>query len=240
MSAARPMVHSTIDYAERRSTMVDSQLRPNKVSDGRVLGAMRTLPRERFLPPGLAALAYADEDVPLPGGRCLIAPMVLARLVQLADPAPGERVLLVGAGTGYGTAVLAACGAATIALEENEDLLRIARVVLPQETSQLPAPGVARPAVQLVSGPLAAGWPAGAPYDLVLIEGGFEQLPDALAGQVAPNGGRLVGVRVVTGRVGQAVVGERTGAGAPISLRPVFDCATPVLPGLRRIPGFVF
>ena len=94
--------------------------------------------------------------------------------------------------------------------------------------------------VHLVSGPLAAGWRGGAPYDLVFIEGGFEQLPTAIAEQVRPNGGRLVGVRAMTGRIGQAVLGERAGAAPAISLRPTFDCATPVLPSLRRAPGFVF
>ena len=167
-SAARLMTRSMIDNTVRRSNMVDGQLRPNKVSDSRVLGAMRALPRERFLPPALAALAYADQNVTLPDGRCMVAPMVLARLVQLADPAPGERALLVGAGTGYGAVVLAACGAAVVALEDNEDLLRIARTVVPALAPGLDAD------VKIVSGPLAAGWPAGAPYDLVFIEGGFE------------------------------------------------------------------
>ena len=229
------MSHPVIDNAARRSNMVDCQLRPNKVSDSRVLGAMRALPRERFLPPALAALAYADQNVTLPDGRCLIAPMVLARLVQLGDPAPDERVLVVGAGTGYGAAVLAACGAAVVALEENEDLSRIAHAVLPDVLD-----GAQPSPVQIVAGPLAAGWREGAPYDLVFIEGGFEQLPAAIAEQVSPNGGRLVGVRVLTGRVGHAVLGERSGAAPAISLRPAFDCATPVLPGLRREPGFVF
>ena len=237
------MTETVTDYAERRRNMVDSQLRPNKVTDGRVLGAMRSLPRERFLPPALAALAYADGDVALPGGRCLMDPMVLARLVQLADPAPGERVLVVGAGTGYGAAVLAACGAAVLALEENEALSGIARAVLPELADLADgarAPGGQAAPVELLSGPLAAGWPDGAPYDLVFIEGGFEQLPPAIARQVVQTGGRLVGVRIQTGRVGQAVLGERVGPAPAISLRPVFDCATPVLPGLRRDPGFVF
>ena len=224
-----------IDAAEHRSNMVDCQLRPNKVVDNRVLGAMRTLPRERFLPPALAARAYVDEDVALPGGRCLMEPLVLARLVQLANPVAGEHVLVVGAGAGYPAAVLATCGAAVVALEENEDLLRIARTLLPEVV-----PGLPGPAVQVVSGPLAAGWPAEAPYDLVFVAGGFEQLPAAIIGQVRPNGGRLVGVRVLAGRVGQAVQGERTGTAAAISFRPFFDCATPVLPSLRREPAFVF
>ena len=233
-SAARLMTHSMIDNTVRRSNMVDGQLRPNKVSDSRVLGAMRALPRERFLPPALASLAYADQNVMLPDGSCMIAPMVLARLVQLADPAPGERALVVGAGTGYGAVVLAACGAAVVALEDNEDLLRIARAVVPAL-----APGL-NADVQIMGGPLAAGWPAGAPYDLVFIEGGFESLPAAIAGQIPPDGGRLVGVRVTDGRIGQAVQGERAGATPAISLRPAFDCVTPVLPGLRRAPEFMF
>ena len=224
------MTRPEIDPADPRSRMVDSQLRPNKVTDSRVLGAMRALPRERFLPPALAARAYADQAVALPGGRCLMEPMVLARLVQLADPQPGERVLAVGAGTGYGAAVLAACEAAVVALEQDEDLLRIARAALAE----------AAPSVHLVSGPLATGWRAAAPYDLVFIEGGFSQVPAAIAGQVRPQGGRLVGVRVAAGRIGQAVWGERTGPTSAISLRPAFDCATPALPGLGREPGFVF
>jgi protein-L-isoaspartate(D-aspartate) O-methyltransferase len=159
-----------------------------------------------------------------------MAPMALARLVQLADPQPGERVLVVGAGTGYGAAVLAACGASVVALEEAGDLLGIARAVVAEL-----APGV-----QLVAGPLAAGWRAGGPYDLVFIEGGFEQVPAAIAGQLRAAGGRLVGVRVMAGRIGQAVLGERAGETPAISLVPAFDCATAVLPGLGREPGFVF
>jgi protein-L-isoaspartate(D-aspartate) O-methyltransferase len=224
------MNRPTIDIADQRSHMVDSQLRPNKVTDARVLGAMRTLPRERFLPPALAARAYSDADVPLGGGRFLMEPMVLARLVQLADPKPGERVLAVGAGTGYGVAVLAACGIGVTALEEAEELLALARRVLAEL-----APGV-----QLVAGPLVGGWRPGAPYDLMFIEGGFEELPASLIDQVRPRGGRLVGVRLAGGRVGQGVLGERATDAPAVSLRPMFDCATPALPEMRRKPGFVF
>ena len=110
-------------FAEARNNMVDSQVRPNKVTDPRIIAAMRQLPRERFLPPGLAALAYADEDVPLGDGRVLMEPMVIARLVQLTAIAAGERALVVAAGTGYGAALLAACGARVTALEETAALL---------------------------------------------------------------------------------------------------------------------
>ena len=106
-----------MDYADARKRMVDGQLRPNRVTDPRVLDAMRELPREDFLPPRPRARAYADEDVPLPGGRAMVAPMVIARLAQLAAVRPGDRALVVCAGTGYGAAVLARCGARVTALE---------------------------------------------------------------------------------------------------------------------------
>ena len=156
-------------FAEARNRMVDSQIRPNRVIDPRIVGAMRRLPRERFLPAGLAPLAYADQDVPLGNGRVLMQPMAIARLVQLAAPLQGEHALVVGAGTGYGAALLAACGPRVTALEEDPALLAIARRALPEVA----------PEVSLVSGPLAAGWPAGAPYDLILLEGAVQRIPPA-------------------------------------------------------------
>ena len=215
------------DYATARALMVDCQVRPNKVNDPRVLAAMRSLPRERFVPPHAAALAYADEDVPLGGGRYLMEPMVIARLVQIAAPRAGERALVVAAGSGYGAALLAACGATVTALEQDEALLALARAAL----------AATGPTVSLVSGPLAAGWKAAAPYDIVLIEGAVETIPPALVAQLKPQGGRLLAVRI-GGGMGQAVLGERVGDA--LSLQPVFDCATPLVPSLRPAPGFVF
>ncbi len=106
--------------------MVDSQIRPNKVNDPRILEAMRRLPRERFVPETAAAMAYVDEDVPLGNGRFLMEPMVIARLIQTTRPLPGEAALVVGAGTGYGAALLAACGARVTALEDDPALIAIA------------------------------------------------------------------------------------------------------------------
>ena len=208
-----------------RNMMVDSQVRPNKVTDGRIVAAMRALPRERFLPPALAPLAYADEDVPLGGGRYLLEPMVIARLAQLAAAGAGARALVVAAGTGYGAALLAACGADVTALEADASLRVLARAALPPE-------------VAVVAGEPGDGWPADAPYDIVLIEGAVEDLPEALAGQVKRDGGRLVMVRAGAGPVGQAVLGTWGGDG--FVFRPEFDCATPALPALRRKPRFVF
>jgi len=215
-------------FADARNNMVDSQIRPNRVVDQRVLTAMRTLPRERFLPPSAAPLAYADEDVPLGNGRFLMEPMIFARLLQAAKLRENEQVLVVGAGTGYGAAVLAACGCRVTALEEDPDLLVFAGAVLPRE-----APGVS-----LVSGPLASGWPARAPYDLVLIEGAVPEVPPALAEQTRQETGRILAAIHGPGRVTQAVMAEVTPVG--VSCAPLFDCATPPIPSLRKAPVFSF
>ncbi len=215
-------------FADARNCMVDSQIRPNRVADPRILAAMRHLPRERFLPSGLESLAYADEDVPMGNGRFMMEPMVLARLLQAANLRDKERVLVVGAGTGYGAAVLAACGCRVTALEEDSSLLEIARAVLP----------VVAPDVILVSGPLSAGWPARAPYDLILIEGAVPDIPPALATQAHQESGRILAAIHREGQTTRAVIAEATAFGVGIS--PLFDCAMPPIPCLRKAPAFAF
>ena len=222
-----------MDTQAARTMMVDGQVRPNKVTDPRIIAAMRRIDREKFLPPQCAALAYTDEDIPLGGGRYLMEPMVIARLVQLAALRGNENVLVVAAGSGYGAAVIASCGARVTALEEDTALLSLARAALPAEA----------PTVKVVVGSVVDGWPSGAPYDVILIEGAVEEIPPAIADQLKREGGRLVTVRVGADRVGaarigQAVLGEMTAAG--LSLQPVFDCAVPLLPAMRRASGFVF
>jgi protein-L-isoaspartate(D-aspartate) O-methyltransferase len=221
-----------MDTEAARNRMVDSQVRPNKVIDPRILDAMRQIPREHFVPPHLTPLAYADEDVPLGGGRYLMEPMVIARLVQAAAVQPGERALVVGAGSGYGAAVLASLGAQVTALEQDAALLALARTVLPAVAAS----------VTLVAGPLTAGWKAGAPYDIVLIEGAAEEIPPALIEQLKHEGGRIVAVRAFAGSIGHAALGEVVAGpgGAGLAWQSLFDCATPLLPALRRAPSFVF
>ena len=214
-----------MDSSAARNMMVDSQIRPNKVTDRRIIDAMRQLPRENFVPPASRALAYADEDVPLGNGRVMLEPMVIARLVQLAAVQPGERVLVVACGTGYGAALLAACGAVVTAVDDDAGLLARAR-----------AAGGA--GVTIVEGDTAAGWPSGGPYDAVLVEGAIAHVPPALAAQVKRPGGRLVAVLRGEGKVGQAVCGMPAGEG--LSFRTAFDCGTALLPAFRQVPGFVF
>jgi protein-L-isoaspartate(D-aspartate) O-methyltransferase len=215
-------------FADARKNMVDSQIRPNRVTDPRILSAMRRLPRERFVPAAARPLAYADEDVPLGNGRFMMEPMVLAKLLQAAVLQDHERALIVGAGTGYSAAVLAACGCRVTALEDEPALLAIAGTVLATE-----APGVT-----LVSGPLAVGWPSNAPYDLILIEGAVPDVPPALADQLHRETGRLLTAICGNGRSTRAILAEATGAGLGIST--IFDCGTPIIPSMRRMPAFQF
>jgi protein-L-isoaspartate(D-aspartate) O-methyltransferase len=216
-----------MDYEAARRNMVESQIRTNKVTNAALLEALSAVPRERFLPPERAFAAYVDEDIPLAPGRFLMEPMVFARLAQLGEPRPQDRVLVIGAGAGYGAAILARLTASVVALESES------RLAAPGK-QQLAELGITN-ATQ-VSGPLAQGWPAAAPYDLVLIEGAAEEIPQAIFDQLA-DGGRLVTVMAGQG-VGRATLFiERDNT---VSHRAYFDAGVPVLPEFRRQRGFVF
>ncbi len=216
-------------FARRR--MVDTQVRPVQVSDPRILEAMRHLPRERFVPADRADSAYMDQDVPLGGGRVLTEPRVIARLLQVLVPLRGERALVVGAGTGYAACLMQALGTTVVALEQNPELAAIGRRLVAEL-----APGV-----EYREGPLAGGHPGGGPYDLILIDGAVQQVPPALAPQLAP-GGRIAGVLALPGRVRTAFLAEGAPAEASGPLRPraQFDAATPLLPELTPPPAFSF
>ena len=215
------------DYHDARINMVNGQVRPNKVYDPRIIEAMRTLPRERFVPPHLASVAYVDEDVQLGRGRVLMEPLVIARLIETARVLNGERALVVGAGTGYGAAVLAACGARVTALEDDEALLAIARRVLPEVS----------PEVELVASPVKEGRPG--PWAVVLIQGAVRAIPESFAALVQRDGGRLVTVLAPAGGMGHGVLAEHAGPGH-LRARPEFDCATSLLPQFEPAPAFSF
>ena len=216
-----------MDYEAARRNMVDSQIRTNKVTHPGLLAALSSVPRERFLPADRAFAAYLDDDIPLAPGRFLMEPMVFARLVQLAEPKPEDRALVIGSGLGYGAAVLAHLVASIVALESDAGLAARGK----DQLAQLAIHNVVQ-----ATGPLAQGWAGSAPYDLILIEGSVEEIPQALFGQMA-DGGRLVAV-VATGGVGRATLFmERQKV---ISHRPYFDAAVPALAEFRRQQGFVF
>ncbi len=215
------------DTATARRLMVEGQVRAVDVTDLDLLAAMQTLPRERFVPPALAEIAYLDSDIPIAKGRALLKPMVLSKLIQAARVRRGDRVLDVACGTGYSAAVLARLTDSVIALEEDADLAR-------QAKEALAAVGAA--GVEVAVGPLTAGWPAGAPYDLIFLNGATEIAPEALGRQLKPDG-RLA---CVFGRApaGRATI-YRLSEGQLVG-RPVFDAAAPLLPGFAAPPEFVF
>jgi len=217
-----------LDYRAARLNMVEGQLRTNKVTDAAVLDAFLAVPRERFVPEALAGSAYVDEDIPLGAGRHLLEPMVLARMLQLAEIAPDAGVLEIGAASGYGTAILARLAARVIAVESDVRLAGIAR----QRLQELAAGNAT-----LLEGRLEEGYPAGAPYEAIVIEGAVAAIPEPITRQLA-EGGRLVAVVKPRSGLGQAVLVTRT-AGA-LSHRPVFDAGVALLPGFAAATGFVF
>jgi protein-L-isoaspartate(D-aspartate) O-methyltransferase len=218
------------DFAAARRMMVDGQVRTSDVTDQRIIAAMLDLPRERFVPEPNAFLAYLDLDVAVSAGtpaRRLLKPMVLAKLIQAAEIGPHDRVLDVACGTGYSTALLARLARSVVGLEEDSTLARHARENLAT---------VAATNAEVVTGALPEGWPAGAPYDVILINGAAEVVPERLLRQLA-DGGRLVGI---TGRAPASKAVRYLAAGGQASALPIFDAAAAPLPGFAAPPAFVF
>ena len=213
------------DFAAARRHMVDGQIRTTDVTDLRVISAMLEVPRERFMPPVSTALAYLDLDVPVGGGRRLLRPMVLAKLIQAAELEPTDRVLDVGCATGYTAAVLSRIASRVIALEQDAGLAKAASDSLASQSN-----------VDVFSGALAAGWPQGAPYDVVVIEGATEVVPQALCHQIK-NGGRLVCV-LGSGPGSKAMLYTRSDGEA--AGRPIFDASAALLPGFAKVAAFAF
>lgn len=219
-----------IDFAAARQTMVDSQVRPNGVTDLRIISAFLDIPREAFVPAELASLAYLDRDIPLAAKcaeppRFLVKPMVTAKLIQAADITESDRVLVVGCGSGYAPAIIARLARAVIALEEDAELARAARERLQSIRN-----------VEVVEGPLVEGWPTESPYDVIYIDGAVELIPQSLAHQL-DEGGRIAGV-LKAGPLGKGTIWRA--APGQLSPLPVFDAPAPLLPGFARPLQFVF
>lgn len=222
-------MNSTATQTDRfeamRHAMVASQLRTNAVSDARVVAAMALVPREAFLPGDVAALAYRDTAVPLAHGRAQNVPIATGKLLTAAELRADDHVLLIGAAGGYTAAVLAELVAEVVAVEVDPLLAGAARTAL-----------TGTPGVTLVEGALEAGHAAGAPYDVLIVDGAVEQLPDALIAQVK------VGGRVVSGLADRGITrlasGRRSEGG--FALLPFADIDCVVLPGFARPRSFTF
>ena len=220
-----------IDHATQRLNMVESQVRPSDVTDRRITRAMREIPREAFVPGPLKSIAYADEPLKISDAahnqRYILAPRLLAKLVQLLEIEPDGMVLDVGPATGYSTALLAHLGQAVVALEEDARLAERTQEVLANL-------GVDNAVV--ITGSMSAGAAAEGPYDAILINGAVVDVPTALLDQLK-DGGRCVAVSIDNG-VGRATVWRRHGMN--FDRRPAFDASAPYLPGFEPAAGFVF
>lgn len=221
------------DFSIARENMVESQVRPNGITDRRILDAMAQIARETFVPPSRRDVAYMDEDVLLASheagrpARYLIEAMAFARLVQLAEVRPTDRILHVGAGTGYGTTVLARLGDTVVAVESDPRLADALRNNLAGLTNVL-----------VVEGPLTEGAKASAPFDVILIEGRIGELPSSLMAQVSRENGRIVAV-VGDNAVAKASLWVTSGDTA--ACRRAFDASVAPLPGFgKKLPAFVF
>jgi protein-L-isoaspartate(D-aspartate) O-methyltransferase len=216
---------SEANFEAMRAAMVSNQLRTSAVSDARVVEAMRAVPREAFMPAERAELAYIDTPVPVGEGRAINPPLVTGRLLTALAPRAGEHALVVGAATGYSAALLAELGLTVTALEENAALAAFAEGALAGTTG-----------VTVVSGPLADGWSATAPYDVILVDGAIERLSAALAAQLA-DGGRIASALTERG-VARLASGRKVGGS--VVLGDFADSEAVTLPGFAVPAGFVF
>ena len=208
------------DFAAAREAMVESQLRPQGVTDRGVLDAMRTVARENFLPSHTRPLAYVDRAEALSEGRFLVAPAVTGQLLTQMMPERGQSALVIGAATGYSAAVLSAMGLTVTAVEDEAGLAAAARKL----------------GTTVVEGPLEAGDPKGGTYDQILIDGAVEVIPDAIIAQLS-DGGRL-GAALIDRGITRLIVGRK--AGGAFGYLSIGDAGVPALPGFRRLKEFTF
>lgn len=215
------------DFAAARHNMVESQVKPNRVTDPLVIEAIADLPREEFVPDGLQGVAYVDEALAVGGGRYLMEAMIMARLLQAALVQPDDMALIVGCGCGYEAAALSRLAGTVVALEDDKTVAEHANQALL---------GQGIDTVAVVEGDLAGGYPSQQPYDVIFINGSVAEIPSALTAQLA-EGGRLVAV-VGCGALGKATL--VTKYDGVVSARHIFDAGTPALPGMTVTKAFSF
>lgn len=214
-----------LDFAVARENMVENDVRTSDVTDRRLIAAMRSIPREEFVPPEQREIAYGDLCVPIGSGRYLLDPRTFSKLVQAADIKAGETVLDIGCGAGYSAVVLARLAGTVVAVEEDEALAKLA------ESNFAGIPNLT-----LQNGPLGAGAAGRGPFDAIILEGMIEEVPQCLVGQLKADG-RLLAV-VGSGRAGRAMSFIKSGNA--LSGRGLFDAKAPMLPGFAKKRSFTF
>lgn len=215
------------DYAARRRTMVDTQVRPSDVTKYPIIEAMLAVPRELFVPSGRREAAYIGENLPIGPSRVILEPRTLAKMLDALDIRDDELVLDLGAGLGYSAAVIARLAEAVVAIEEDEAMAREAEASLAESGADN---------VALVTAPLLEGAVKHGPYDVIVVEGAVEHLPAALTDQL--NDGGRIGCIFSEGRLCVCRIGYRVDGA--LSWRDAFHAFAPVLPGFSHKPEFVF
>ena len=215
------------DVELQRQNMVESQVRTADVTDRRIVRAMLALPRETFVPAAQASVAYMDKDIQVGAGRFMMNPRVLAKLVQLAGIDTGDRVLEIGAGTGYATLLLASLAKEVVGIEPDGIMAAKARAAIAERS-------VAN--ARIIEAPLRDGAPSEGPFDVIFVGGQVTDQPTNFADQLA-SGGRLVAVVGPSG-AGKACLYRKLDGG--LSGRAAFDASLPLLPGFERVKSFVF
>ncbi len=214
------------DYETRRIMMVDTQVRPSDVTKFPIIEAMLHVPRELYVPAARREAAYMGENLDLGGGRVVMEPRTLAKLMDALDIQRGDVVLDIGCGLGYSTAVLARLAEFVVAVEDDAGRADAAQATLSDQ-------GVDNAAV--MTGPLAAGAAKSGPYDVILLQGAVEVMPQAILDQLR-EGGRI-GCLFAEGALGVARIGLKTDG--RVTWRFVFNAGAPVLPGFGQQPAFV-
>lgn len=207
--------------------MVDTQVRPSDVTKFPIIEAMLTVPRELYVPAAHREAAYMGENLDLGGGRVLLDPRTLAKLIDALDVQRSDVILDIGCGLGYSTAVLARLAEFVVAVEDDAGRADAAQAMLSEQ-------GVDNAAV--LNGPLNAGAAKSGPYDVIILQGSAEIIPDVILSQLR-DGGRI-GAVFSEGALGVARIGHKTGE--QINWRFAFNAGAPVLPGFRQPAGFVF
>jgi protein-L-isoaspartate(D-aspartate) O-methyltransferase len=206
--------------------MVDTQVRPSDVTKFPIIDAMLSVPREAYVPDGTREVAYVGENIDLGEGRVLLEPRTLAKMLDAVDVQASDVVLDIGCGLGYSTAVLAHIADAVVAIEDDEARAQEAQEILSEQGADNAA---------VMAGPLAEGAAKHGPYDVVMIEGAVEHIPDAILEQIK-DGGRVVSI-FMDGALGVVRVGYRIDG--VMTWRFAFNAAAPVLPGFEHPQMFV-
>jgi protein-L-isoaspartate(D-aspartate) O-methyltransferase len=213
------------DYAARRTTMVDTQIRPSDVTKFPIIEAMLSIPREEFVPATRREAAYVGENLDLGRGRVMLEPRTLAKMLDALDVQRNELVLDIGSGLGYSAAVIARLAEAVVAVESDGDLADEAQSILSREGADN---------VIQHQGPLADGAAQHGPYDAIIIQGAVCDLPMSLLGQLK-DGGRIACL-FMEEALGVVRIGYKLDGG--ISWRFAFNASAPILPGFEKQAAF--